>query len=855
MAPLRLPVLATLALLLAAAAVPAQTPTDPAGAPVDGKTRAAALVEQARPLAAVRDWKKVQPLADQAVKADPDSAQAHALLGLALHGQQRWAPALAELEKAAELGVPLKVVARAAAESAEQRKDQSRLVKWLLILAKEEQDQAAALQAARASSAPLEAYQLAEQLGPLPAKDLLPYARASAAAGAADKAAQLYDKALAATPDNIDTAVEVGRFHLANKDVGGGDKLLQWLTSGHPNDPRVSLYSADVAAAKGDVQGERQILEKLVATAPAFAPGHIRYGKWLQAHHEQEAARAQFASALAIATGTGEDSHRLLAEQALAAGDNATALKEAKAAQQAAPKDARANLVLGRAALASDDPALAAASFEAARGSLDGAGLLDLAEAYRRAKKPAQATAAVRDALKKKAPKARAHEMLGDIAASDGKSAQAIKEYALAAAGRGGDVPFQLKRAAAMEAAGKRASAAGVLDALLRVKPGDTQAILARARLYRADKKPEKAEQLLVLAVMSNSRDADLPAALAEVRLEQGNKVGARAAAEAALDIDAKNATANSVLGHLMFAEGKVTDALPYLELAAYAKGKFALFALADLYDSAGEKGIAQSIRERIKAGTEPAVPARGQAVAAVTPPPAPLPAAPLPAATPAPAAASPAVQPSVAVVAKPAEKPALAQADRSPSPPAASGNPPAFDTRRAGGASGNEMLSASYYARLVVPRHGSRVSRQYATTMSLGNGALYTHGIALAKQLDEFRHGVYVGLGTEVGGPTDTLDRYEFSYQFLWSPLGPQALISPHVGGRVGGMGVTDELLTNGTMKLGLVFAPTLGLDLQLRNFVLTLAADYDLNLGPDLGPDASVSGFALDLGATVRY
>ena len=148
-----------------------------------------------------------------------------------------------------------------------------------------------------------------------------------------------------------------------------------------------------------------------------------------------------------------------------------------------------------------------------------------------------------------------------------------------------------------------------------------------------------------------------------------------------------------------------------------------------------------------------------------------------------------------------------------------------------------------------------------YATTESPGaGGTLYTHGFAVGHQGDHFKNALYLGFGTEYGGVfgtgTDTLLRYEVSWQSTWAPLGTTQILSPHLGFRVGGMGVKSERLTGGSFKPGLVLAPQAGVDLMVQRwFLLTAGMGYDANIGPDLGPKASVSGFALDLGATVRY
>jgi len=164
-----------------------------------------------------------------------------------------------------------------------------------------------------------------------------------------------------------------------------------------------------------------------------------------------------------------------------------------------------------------------------------------------------------------------------------------------------------------------------------------------------------------------------------------------------------------------------------------------------------------------------------------------------------------------------------------------------------------------NYMARLLA-FNGSFMA-MYASTTSPGNGTLYTHGISVGRQSEYFKNGVYIGLGFEDGGRfgsgTDTLRRYELSWEFIWVPLGSDSILSPHAGFRIGGMGVQSERLTGNSLNAGVVLAALAGLDLQLgRWFALTAGMGYDANLMPlDLGTNASVSGYSFDFGATLRY
>jgi hypothetical protein len=290
------------------------------------------------------------------------------------------------------------------------------------------------------------------------------------------------------------------------------------------------------------------------------------------------------------------------------------------------------------------------------------------------------------------------------------------------------------------------------------------------------------------------------------------------------------------------------------------------------------KRGSARS--ESAPPAAAPALPLPGAQPApaqnAATPPPAPT----LPGAQPAPA--QNAATPSAAAAAPVAPPPETAQKSGAPAvatpapaagtqvaqvqPPAPLPAAPPEQPRPRPTATGPLVTPApepgtytyvNYTARLLAP-NGSFMAR-YATTGSPGNGTLYTHGISIGRQTEYFKNGVYVGLGLNDGGQylggTDTLRRYELSWEGIWVPLGSDSIFSPYVGVRIGGMGVISERLTGGPFRPGVVLAGLAGIGLQLGPFALTGGMGYDQNLGPDLGPNASISGYSFDLGATLRF
>ena len=186
----------------------------------------------------------------------------------------------------------------------------------------------------------------------------------------------------------------------------------------------------------------------------------------------------------------------------------------------------------------------------------------------------------------------------------------------------------------------------------------------------------------------------------------------------------------------------------------------------------------------------------------------------------------------------------------------------PAVDTAlsRSGFRADTDTLTYVQYTARLVGTNGSFMMN-YATTANPGpGGTLYTHGLGVGAQTEHFKNGVYLGFGTEFGGAfgagTDTLLRYELSWQCLWNPLGSEAWLTPQIGFRLGGMGVKSERLTGGSLKPGVVVAVLSGLNLQISRWVsLSGGIGYDANLGPDLGPTASVSGYSVDFGGALRF
>lgn len=200
---------------------------------------------------------------------------------------------------------------------------------------------------------------------------------------------------------------------------------------------------------------------------------------------------------------------------------------------------------------------------------------------------------------------------------------------------------------------------------------------------------------------------------------------------------------------------------------------------------------------------------------------------------------------------------------------PRSGGTPPVNGRMDPGAAAGehdpDSFFFVSYTARLFA--QSGKATLTYATTVGPGDGTLYTHGFVIGRQTEHFRHGVYVGFGTEYGGGSDTLLRYELSYQMLWMPVGFDPIarssrsstrfITPFIGFRAGGMAVNSAVLTKSSLKPGVLLAAQTGLMLQPFSWLgVSAGLGYDLNLGPSLSrDDAGLSGYSFDFAGTLRY
>ncbi|MCC7486139.1 MAG: tetratricopeptide repeat protein [Burkholderiales bacterium] len=337
------------------------------------------------------------------------------------------------------------------------------------------------------------------------------------------------------------------------------------------------------------------------------ADRHYRAGRIDAAVREVERARELVPASMSIATA--------LADLYLRAGRNEEALRTARVVQAAVPASAQAHAIAGSALLAMGNATLAAREFEELVRKAPGRtlGYRRLGDAYWALGRPAEALAQYEMALER-APRsvdaavkiaavgqelgdppqralerarravglapghALARALLGNALLAAGRPREAQREYAAAVRLQPRYTYFLERLAAAHARLDEPAQAIAAYRRVLARDPAHVGAHRELSSLYRAANEPGLAEYHLgVLALAAGSpakaiehygaalrHDPKLKGAyldLAAVHLRQKNPGAAAAAAERALEIDGKDATAWSLLGRSRRAAGNPGEA------------------------------------------------------------------------------------------------------------------------------------------------------------------------------------------------------------------------------------------------------------------------------------------------------
>ena len=403
--------------------------------------------------------------------------------------------------------------------------------------------------------------------------------------------AQAYQQALSLRPQLAAAHGALIALHLARRDLAAARQQLQALQQALPKHPQTQLYEGQLALADGNLALARDRFQTLLRGTPdnpvllqsaaavalqmrAPAQAELLLQKGLQVAPESTAtrrllARAQvmqglFAKAVAtleplVGQGSADtDALQLAAQARLLNGDRASAATLFERARKIKPEDAglRTAVALSQFARGQTESAIAELRAVAASDSGQGADLALISAELRR-KSPDAALLAI-DALEhKQADAPLAPYLRGQVLLHKQDSSGARAAFEVAHQRDPNYLPALQALAGLDLQANQPEQARARFDALLKTKPGNSAAHLARADVAaRSGVNREAVAALLGEAIKANPADLASRLALVDHHLATHDPQAALAAAQAALAQFADNAELLVRLGRLQLAKG-----------------------------------------------------------------------------------------------------------------------------------------------------------------------------------------------------------------------------------------------------------------------------------------------------------
>jgi tetratricopeptide (TPR) repeat protein len=435
--------------------------------------------------------------------------------------------------------------------------------------------------------------------------DLRAQAEAHLAAGRLEAARDLFEKAVAAKPDDARALLQLGLLY---EKEGRTAKAIDAYEKGFRKGPagfdRLRVNLGALYNLEGKPDRTLRLLDGRVADGDRDATAHLVLGSAWLATGKPDKALAQFRIVRALEPGSlrgmlaAGSAHRALGQH-----DQSLALLEGAA--RAFPNDAAAHFQLAetlavsgrharamghyrQAEAAGGDPgvirrrmadvSLAMKDYPTAIATLEGlrkASPADLelagalAAAYEQAGQPQRAEKELQALVSRQPKSAAARFRLGVVLGIQGRHAEAVAQFRKAQALSPDDPSILRALAVAARRAGDGAAAESAAQRLLKLRPDDVDSTALVAVLLRDRGKPAEAIALYRSFVARHPSDPAALADLAELLDEAGQGTEALAAARRAATAGPTFATAHDRLGWILLRRGDRASALPSLEKAS----------------------------------------------------------------------------------------------------------------------------------------------------------------------------------------------------------------------------------------------------------------------------------------------
>jgi tetratricopeptide (TPR) repeat protein len=441
--------------------------------------------------------------------------------------------------------------------------------------------------------------------GKAPLAGLRDQAEAQLAAGRLKEARELFEKAVAMSPDDARAQLELGLLY---EKEGKTARAIAAYEAGFRNPPagfdRLRVNLGALHNLEGRPEKTLQLLDGRIADGDRDATAHLVLGAAWLATGKADRALAQFRIVRALepsslrgalaagsalrALGRLDESTKLLegavrdypkdaaahfqlAETLAAAGKHARALSGYRQAEGAGGDPAVIRRRMADVSMAMKDYPAAIAALEALRkgapADVELAGALSAA--YEQAGQPAAAERVLRDLVARAPKSAPAFFRLGVVLGIRERHADAAAQFRKAQALAPDDPSIVRALAVASRRAGDAAGAEAAARRLLKLRPDDVDSTALTAALLRDRGKGSEAIALYRAFVARHPADPAALADLAELLDEAGKGSEALEAARRAAAAGPTFATAHDRLGWLLLRRGDAASSLPPLEKAA----------------------------------------------------------------------------------------------------------------------------------------------------------------------------------------------------------------------------------------------------------------------------------------------
>jgi tetratricopeptide (TPR) repeat protein len=423
-----------------------------------------------------------------------------------------------------------------------------------------------------------------------------------------DKTIEVLEEGISLSETKVELIYQMASFYRRNGMPDKEDELIRRATVESPDSMTVRLVLSAYLGRQGDLTGALKAARDAVAIEPENSTALLREAELLVDLGYRDSDSEMIQSGRKLVDAVLEDQpdspegNFVRAKVEMSSGDIEAAKQSLETVLQARPNWAQARFVLGSALVASGE--LGRARVELARAieidpQLDRARML-LVRLHAQLGEHEFAIELGREYLRSYADDVDIRIIVGQSLIRVGRGEDAYEEVS--------KIPEDKRGAAALFALGRLDIAFGRLekgaDQLRRADqlvPGNPQVLRELLRIDRQKEQLEDSVERVATALAANPDESEIVEIDAEVKMYLGDEAGARTAFTRAIELNARNITAQLALAALEGRSGNVEGMIAVMERAAQAAPESSdlQYRLALAYDGNGRRADAIDAYEK----------------------------------------------------------------------------------------------------------------------------------------------------------------------------------------------------------------------------------------------------------------